>query len=476
MAFERVTLYGVPLVADRPVNFGSIDPALARELFIRHALVYGEWSQLTSGRHRFYEKNLRLLQEAEELEHRARRRDIVVDEHTLFDFYDARVGAEVVSGAHFDQWWKQTRREQPELLTFDPAMLTHDTAGQIREADYPETWQSGAGEGLTFPISYHFEPGAADDGLTIDVPVATLNRVAADDFSWNVPGLREELVTGLIRSLPKHLRVNFVPAPNRAREFLAAVPAGEEPLLDALERYFRSSTGVVVPREAWDWTRVPEHLRPTYRVVDDNGREQARGKDLEALKEPLRPKFAAGDRRGRGRQRDHPHRRDRLGVRHRRGLLHAEARRPRGPRLPRPRRRGRDGRAAGLRVGVRAGGAAPAGRPPAPAADDAVAGQAGARRPRQRPEARARRFAVRQRGGAARGRPGRGRRRGRGRPPAGARRGGVRRPAGRGGRRPGGAPARGDGRRAHRPRCLAPGREGAERSRRHARCCRRCPT
>jgi ATP-dependent helicase HrpA len=293
MAFERVTLYGVPLVADRPVNFGSIDPALARELFIRHALVYGEWSQLASGRgHRFYEKNLRLLQEAEELEHRARRRDIVVDEHTLFDFYDARVGAEVVSGAHFDQWWKQTRREHPDLLTFDPAMLTHDTAAQIREADYPERWQSGVGEGLTFPISYHFEPGAADDGLTIDVPVATLNRVAADDFSWNVPGLREELVTGLIRSLPKHLRVNFVPAPNRAREFLAAVPAGEEPLLDALERYFRSSTGVVVPREAWDWTRVPEHLRPTYRVVDDNGREQARGKDLEALKEPLRPKFA----------------------------------------------------------------------------------------------------------------------------------------------------------------------------------------
>jgi ATP-dependent helicase HrpA len=288
MAFERVTLYGVPLVTDRPVNFGSIDPALARELFIRHALVYGEWS----ARHGFYEKNLRLLQEAEELEHRARRRDIVVDEHTLFDFYDARVGAEVVSGAHFDQWWKRARREQPELLTFDPAMLTHDTAAEIREADYPQTWQSGAGEDLTFPISYHFEPGTADDGLTIEVPVATLNRVAAEDFSWNVPGLREELITALIRSLPKQLRVNFVPAPNRAREFLAAVPAGEEPLLDALERYFRSATGVVVPREAWDFTKVPEHLRPTYRVVDDRGREQARGKDLEALKEPLRPQFA----------------------------------------------------------------------------------------------------------------------------------------------------------------------------------------
>ena len=285
MAYERVTLYGVPLVADRLVSYGKVDPALARELFIRHALVYGEWTT----RHRFYATNRALLEEAEELEHRARRRDIVVDEHTLFDFYDARVGADVVSGAHFDQWWKQERQKQPDLLTFDPAMLTHDTAEEVRATDYPETW---AGEGLTFPISYHFEPGAADDGLTIDVPVATLNRVAADDFSWNVPGLREELVTSLIRSLPKNLRVSFVPAPNKAREFLAAVPPGEEPLLDALERYFRSTTGVVVPREAWDWSKVPEHLRPTYRVVDDAGREQARGKDLEALKEPLRPTFA----------------------------------------------------------------------------------------------------------------------------------------------------------------------------------------
>ncbi|MCW2776071.1 MAG: ATP-dependent helicase HrpA, partial [Nocardioides sp.] len=285
MANERVTLYGVPLVADRPVVFGKVDVELSRELFIRHALVYGEWNS----RHRFLDTNRRLLEEAEELEHRARRRDIVVDEQTLFDFYDARVGAEVVSGAHFDQWWKQERRQRPDLLDFDPSMLTHDGADAISEADYPEQWES---EGLTFPISYHFEPGTADDGLIIDVPVATLNRVEADDFSWNVPGLREELVTSLIRSLPKNLRVNFVPAPNKAREFLAAVPAGEEPLLDALERWCRSTTGVLVPREAWDWSKVPEHLRPIFRVVDESGAEQARGKDLEALKEPLRPKFA----------------------------------------------------------------------------------------------------------------------------------------------------------------------------------------
>ncbi|MDT0203786.1 ATP-dependent RNA helicase HrpA [Nocardioides sp. AE5] len=289
MAREKVTLYGVPLVADRLVNYGRIDPEMARELFIRHALVYGEWPALASGRYRFHAKNTALLAEAEELEHKARRRGIVVDEHTLFDFYDARIGAEVVSGAHFDTWWKEERRRNGNLLTFDPDMLTHDGAEEVSASDYPAQWHD---EGLTFSIGYNFEPGAVDDGLTIDVPVATLNQVAPDQFSWNVPGLREELVTALIRSLPKTLRVSFVPAPNKAREFLAAVPPGEEPLLDALERWMRSVTGVVVPREAWDWTKVPAHLQPTFRIVDEAGREQGRGKDLDALKAPLRPRFA----------------------------------------------------------------------------------------------------------------------------------------------------------------------------------------
>ncbi len=285
MARERVTLYGVPLVTDRLISYGKVDRELAREIFIRHALVYGEWST----RHEFFHHNRRLLQQAEELEHRARRRDLVVDEHVLFDFYDARVGAEVVSGAHFDQWWKGVRRERAGLLTFDPAMLTHDAAAEVTEQDYPEQWVADGG--LTFDVAYHFEPGAADDGITIDVPVAVLNRVGDDDFSWNVPGVREELVTELLRSLPKQLRVNFVPAPNTARAFLADVPAGEEPLLDALERYLRSTTGVHVPREAWGLDTLAPHLRPSYRVVDEKGREQARGKDLAALKAPLRPRF-----------------------------------------------------------------------------------------------------------------------------------------------------------------------------------------
>ena len=287
MARERVTLYGVPLVADRLVQYGRIDAPLARELFIRHALVQGEWDS----RHRFLAENARLLEEAEELEHRARRRDIVVDEETLFEFYDARVGADVVSGQHFDQWWKRARQKRPDLLTFDPSMLTHDTAAEVRAQDFPTQWHDSDEAGLTFPISYHFEPGATDDGLTIDVPVATLNRIEADDFSWLVPGLREELVTELIRSLPKRLRVAMVPAPNTAREFLAATPPGAEPILDALERFARSTRSLVIDREAWDWSKVPTHLQPTYRVVTEEGAEAGRGKDLDALKEPLRPTF-----------------------------------------------------------------------------------------------------------------------------------------------------------------------------------------
>ena len=285
MAYERVTLYGVPLVAERLVSYGRIDPALSRELFIRHALVYGEWQT----RHRFFFDNRARLEEVEELEHRARRRDILVDEHTLFDFYDARVGEEVVSGAHFDSWWKRARQKRPDLLTFDPEMLVNPAVADVREADYPDVWHEGD---LDLPLSYQFEPGAAADGVTVHVAVSVLNQVDAAPFSWQVPGLREELVTALIRSLPKNLRVNFVPAPNHARAFLDAVSPGEEPLLEALERFLRSGTGVVVPREAWDWGKVPDHLRPTFRVLEEDGTVVAESKDLEALKAPLRPRFA----------------------------------------------------------------------------------------------------------------------------------------------------------------------------------------
>jgi len=285
MAYERVTLYGVPLVADRLVSYGKVDAELARELFIRHALVYGEWQT----RAKFFAENRALLEEVEELEHRARRRDILVDEHTLFDFYDSRIPADVVSGAHFESWWKREQQKRPDLLTFDPEMLVNESAGEVTAHDYPDVWREGE---LALPLSYQFEPGSAADGVTVHVPVSVLNQVAPEPFTWQVPGLREELVTALIRSLPKQLRVSFVPAPNFARDFLAAVSPGEESLLDALERYLRGRTGVHVPRESWDHAKVPDHLVPTFRVVDERGGTVAEGKDLEDLKAPLRPRFA----------------------------------------------------------------------------------------------------------------------------------------------------------------------------------------
>ncbi len=281
MAYEKVTLYGVPIVVDRRVNYGRIDQEAAREIFVRHALVQGEWET----HHRFYAANLRMLEEAEELEHRARRRDIVVDDETIFDFYDARVPADVVSKAHFDSWWKKERHTRPDLLTFPADLLTHDSAEQVSTADFPDSWRHADAD---LALDYHFEPGTELDGVTVDIPVSALNQVEAEDFSWPVPGLRHELVVALIRSLPKALRVNFVPAPNHAQAFLDATTPGEEPLLDALERHLRRTTGVVVAREDWDLDKIPQHLRLSFRVVDDAGSVLGAGKDLAALRAELR--------------------------------------------------------------------------------------------------------------------------------------------------------------------------------------------
>ncbi|MGI5202279.1 ATP-dependent RNA helicase HrpA [Spirillospora sp. CA-108201] len=280
MAREKVTLYGVPIVADRRVNYGSIDPALSRELFIRHALVEGDWET----HHRFFHDNRALLDEVEELEHRARRRDILVDDETLFDFYDARIPEDVVSGRHFDAWWKKARRADPDLLGFEKSMLINDSAGGVSESDYPDVWQQGA---LRLRLTYQFEPGADADGVTVHIPVQVLNQVRPAGFDWQVPGLRTELATELIRSLPKQLRVNFVPAPDYARKILDRVAPRTEPLLDALERELTAMTSVPVAREAWDPSRLPAHLRITFRVVDAAGRTLGEGTDLDELKRRL---------------------------------------------------------------------------------------------------------------------------------------------------------------------------------------------
>jgi ATP-dependent helicase HrpA len=281
MATEKVTLYGLPIVAARPVGYASIDPAAARELFIQHALVEGDWQT----RHRFFHHNRELLDEAADLERRARRRGIVVDDAALFDFYDRRIPADVTSARHFDAWWKQARASQPELLTFCPDDLVGAAAEQIRPADYPDAW----GE---LPLSYEFAPGEPDDGVTADVPLALLNRVNGDELGWQVPGLREELVTELIRSLPKQLRTAFVPVPDTARTVLARLGPVHGDLLAALGAELGRIGGVKIPRDAWDLARLPAHLTMTFRVLDGD-RVLASGKDLAALRRQLRPRLEA---------------------------------------------------------------------------------------------------------------------------------------------------------------------------------------
>ncbi|MCW2877944.1 MAG: ATP-dependent helicase HrpA [Sphaerisporangium sp.] len=287
MAYEKVTLYGVPIVVDRKVNYGRVDPELSRELFIRHGLVEGDWET----HHRFLKENRRLLSEVEELENRARRRDILVDDETLFDFYDKRLPEDVVSAAHFDTWWKRQRQTEPDLLTFSTDMLINQgaDAGGLQEA-YPDAWRQS---GQRMRLTYQFEPGADADGVTVHVPLQVLNQVEGDGFDWQIPGLREELVTELIRSLPKPIRRNFVPAPNFAKAVLERVAPGKEPLAEAVGRELFNLTGVRVPADAWDPERLPDHLRVTYRVVDERKHTVAEDKDLPALKRRLAPKVRA---------------------------------------------------------------------------------------------------------------------------------------------------------------------------------------
>ena len=280
VAMEKVTLYGLPLVAGRKVQYGRIDPVLSRELFIRHALVEGDWRT----HHVFFHDNRALLDEVEELENRARRRDILVDDETLFAFYDGRIGAEVVSAQHFDTWWKRVRRSEPDLLNFEKAMLVNERAAGFDQANYPDVWRQGE---LELALTYQFEPGTEADGVTVHIPLPILNQVSADGFDWQIPGLREELVTALIRSLPKTLRRNFVPVPDYAANFLDTTPVSG-PLLDALEAWLRRLTGVIVSRSAWDLTKVPAHLSVTFRVDADGAVTE--GKDLAALKRQLAPK------------------------------------------------------------------------------------------------------------------------------------------------------------------------------------------
>ncbi|QBJ98233.1 ATP-dependent RNA helicase HrpA [Rhodococcus sp. ABRD24] len=283
MAYERVTLYGVPLVTGRPVTYSSIDPEASRELFIRHALVQGEWQT----QHKFFHANRALLDDVEELEHRARRRDILVDDETLFQFYDERVGAEAVSGRHFDTWWKKTRRDDPNLLTFTTSTVVNADSAAVLEGEYPDAWRQGD---MQFPLTYQFEPGTEEDGVTARIPVALLAGLRPVGFDWLVPGLRTELVTALIKTLPKNIRRQVVPAPDFAAAALASVKPRSEPLVHAMARELSRLGSCRIDPTDFDVVSLPPHLRMTFAAVDEKGTVLGRDKSLAALRRSLAPR------------------------------------------------------------------------------------------------------------------------------------------------------------------------------------------
>lgn len=283
IGYEKVMLYGIAIVAKRKINYANIDPQLSREIFIRSALVEGQWSS----KHAFYHQNKKLLIEVEELEKKSRRRNILVDDDTLYAFYDQRIDPDVVSGKHFDAWWKDVSAQDPEKLNFEKAMLLASDASHVTELDYPNFWFQ---ENLKLKLSYQFDPKSQQDGVTVNIPLPILNQVKPEGFDWQIPGLREELVVALIKTLPKPLRRNFVPAPNYASAFLQRVTPMEMPLLDALEKEFKKMTGVTIRREDWRVEALPDHLKITYCALDHKNRPLSESQDLYVLKDGLKEK------------------------------------------------------------------------------------------------------------------------------------------------------------------------------------------
>ncbi|MGE0307975.1 MAG: ATP-dependent RNA helicase HrpA, partial [Acidimicrobiia bacterium] len=279
---ERVTLFGLPVVTSRRIGYDRVDRRFAREMFIEHALVEGEWAT----HHRFRDANRDALADVRHLEDRYRRNDLV-DHSAVFDFYDARIGADVVSGRHFDSWWRKARSTTPDLLTLrlEDLLRLHD--GEHPLSDFPDEWCNGE---LVLPVTYRFMPGALNDGVTVHIPLSVLNRVDDRGFDWQIPAYREDLIEALLRSLPKEYRRLLTPA----AETIVAVQAAMArvgmrhgcPIVEALSDTLRDTCAVDVPASAFDWRRVPDHLRITFAVHDEE-RVAGLDKDLGALRRAL---------------------------------------------------------------------------------------------------------------------------------------------------------------------------------------------
>ena len=294
VAVEKVTLFGVEIVPRRRVQLARFDRPLARELFLRHALVEGEWdpSRLDKRLSAFDRRNLELRRRLEKVEERERRRDILAGDEAVYGFYDARVPRDVFDVRSFETWWADASTRTPRLLDMTESDLTDD-AGRADERDFPTRWRQGD---QVLSLTYRFEPGAADDGVTVVVPLALLAQLRPDGFDWQVPGMRDELVTGLIRALPKAIRRHVVPAADWAAR-LSEELTGQGPeshdglpsltLRAALAARIQRVAGQPVTAADFDLDRVPGHLQMSFRAVDGRGRTAGTDRDLIALQDRL---------------------------------------------------------------------------------------------------------------------------------------------------------------------------------------------
>ena len=286
MAFEQVSLYGLNIVSKRKVNFKAIEPDTCRDIFIREALVNGD----SFIKEKFLQHNKALVESIEALEQKARRKDFLIDEQQLVDFYAEKLPESVVCQASFLSWWQKTKKINPKQLNFTQSFLLNESSTQLSAKEYPDTWQQ---DKLTLPLAYHFSPGDVDDGISVVIPIAMLNQVQDEGFDWLIPALHYELIIALIKALPKQLRRNFVPAPNYAEACLANISEGSGSLHQAIAKQLLRMTGVRLPEDVWQKVELPVHLTMNFQVVNEKGKLLQQGRDLNHLKASLQGKVKA---------------------------------------------------------------------------------------------------------------------------------------------------------------------------------------
>jgi ATP-dependent helicase HrpA len=284
IALERATLYGIVVYSNRRVNYAKVDPAGARETFIREALVVQEWeTQLP-----FLAANRKLVAQVQELEHKSRRQDVLVDEELIYAFYDAQVPADVASGSTFERWYREESKQQPRLLFLTREELMRHEAAGITTAAFPKTLRLG---GVDCSATYLHEPGDARDGVTVTVPIYALNQVSEDRCEWLVPGMLKDKVVALVKSLHQKPRARLMPLAEFAETFVAGLNEsqgfGSGSLIDVLLRAVRERTQLDIKRNDFKLEQVAPHLFMNFRVVDEHGRQLGMGRNLAALKADL---------------------------------------------------------------------------------------------------------------------------------------------------------------------------------------------